>query len=362
MTNHRQMNPYCVQVELTEGCNLRCSFCALNSIRGKENNFKFMTVETATAIADSMVRAGWNSRIEFAMHGEPTMNPNMLQIIKIFRDRLPKSYILMESNGGGLLKNTWGEISELFDNGLSTLALDEYQNIKLVPKIMNNLGLADRQITVTGRVCERGEKKPEPIDGAYWKGTIEYQTQHWKNDSTGTGIQYWDYPLWGNGGNPHQRNANKRLIRVRPIDVSTAGTHATLNNHCGGGAPLDYSAAGKRCAKPFREVSVRYDGNVAICCNDWRGVLQIGNVINQDLCEEIWHSELYYSIRRKLYQGERTFAPCLGCNAKTYRNGILPDHAGKVELPPASQQDEDLIAEALKNPQLAESVLRPWEK
>jgi len=39
--------PFAVQIEPTEGCNLRCPFCGLNGMRGKDNDFKSMSVETA---------------------------------------------------------------------------------------------------------------------------------------------------------------------------------------------------------------------------------------------------------------------------------------------------------------------------
>lgn len=321
---YKQGNPYCIQIELTEGCNLRCPFCGLNGIRGKDNNFKFMTVETAANIISSMVRNKWNSRVEFAMHGEPTMNPEGVEIIRMFHEHLPKAYILMESNGGGLVARPYEKVTALFDAGLTTLALDEYQQVKLVDKIWRKLAIEEAHT---------------------WQG-----------------IEVHDYPSCGSVGNPHKRNKNKRLIRIRPIDLSTSGTHASLNNHGGSGAPSNQRAQGKRCAKPFREISVRWDGGVAICCNDWRGTVPIGNVNEEDLHKDIWHSPVMYAARRKLYAGERDFGACDGCDALSYRPGILPDHKGQVELDPPTKQDEAVLAEAITKGPMTKPVLRLWEK
>jgi radical SAM protein with 4Fe4S-binding SPASM domain len=296
---YRQGNPYCIQIEPTEGCNLRCPFCGINGIRGEEKTYNFMTIDTATRIADEMARLKWNSRIEIAMHGEPTMNPNINEIISIFRARLPKAYILMESNGGPLIKNPSERISELFVFGLSTLALDEYQQV--------------------------------------------------------------NYPACGKAGNPHQRNTAKRIVRVRPVDLSSSGTHSSLSNHCGAGLPLNDRAKGHRCAKPFREISVRWDGAVTICCNDWRGVMPVGNVNDRTL-DEIWHDERFYAMRRKLYHGQRDVGACIGCDYKSYRPGILPDHLGKEELPEPSQQDEEIIDLMLADGPLTKPILREWER
>mgnify|MGYP000315257379 CR=1 FL=1 len=330
---YQQGNPYCIQVELSEGCNLRCSFCGLNGIRGKENNYKFMTLETAERVASDMKEYGWNSRVEFAMHGEPTMNPHFVEIIAIFRKHLPRAYLLMESNGGGLLIDPIESITALFQAGLTTLALDEYQQVKLVEKIWTKLFPYNDEVT----------------GGSLKDGSVLFAD-----------AKVFDYPECGKPGNPHQRNKHKRLVRIRPIDLSTSGTHAMLNNHAGAGAAPNEKAQGRRCAKPFREISVRWDGGVAVCCNDWRGVLPIGNV-NETSLEDIWHDPVMYAARRKLYAGERDFAACNGCDALSYRPGILPDHLGKAELDAPSLEDEAIIEEAISKGPLTKPVLRPWE-
>ena len=330
--SYRQGNPYVIHIEFAEGCNLRCGFCGLNAIRGKENDYKLMTRETAESVSKQMASLGWNSRVEIAMHGEPTMNPDFLELIAIFRQHLPKAYILLESNGGGIMGATSTEtVQEMFGAGLSTLALDEYQTIKLVPKILEKI----KQEQGCG-FLETGDKLFD--------------------DS----VTFYDYPSCGSVGNPHKRNTKKRLIWIRPIDVSTSGTHSKLSNHAGSGAPKNYKAEGRRCAKPFREFNVRWNGEVATCCNDWRGVFPLGSIHEQGL-DEIWHSEEMYAIRRNLYHGQRDFGACDGCDTLSMRPGILPDHLGKEELPEPSEADLVLIAETLKKGPLTSPVLRPWE-
>jgi len=328
---YRQADPYCVQIELTEGCNLRCSFCGLNSIRGKgkDNDFKFMSLETAERIAQGMKEAGWNSRLEFAMHGEPSKNPQVCEILAVFRKALPRAYMLMESNGGGIVARAPKKIMDLFDAGLSCLALDEYQGISLISKIKRQIAEA-----------------LDSIDLDLVKSIH--------------GIQLHSYPSSGPAGNPHQRSTKKRLVFVEPIDTATKGTHSTLSNHAGGGAPPNQNAQGKRCAKPFREISVRWDGSVAICCNDWRGTFVVGDVTNSSM-DELWHHPRMYAARRKLYAGERDFGPCDGCDATSYRPGLLPDPRGKIEMGEPTHSDDLMLEEALAEGPLTKSVLRSWE-
>lgn len=325
-----QNPPFCVQIELTEGCNLRCSFCGINGIRGKANDLKFMTPEIAEAIAGEMAVNSWNSRIEFAMHGEPTLSPHALDILSIFRKHLPNAYMLMESNGGGLVKDPVNQISALFSAGLNTLALDEYNNIRLVPKIWERLA--------------------ESYDGDFYLESRVVML----------GALVLRYPEGGPEANPHARRPYRRLIRIAPIDSATSGTHSTLNNHAGCGLPPNDSGVGKRCAKPFRELSFRWDGSAAVCCNDWRGTLPIGHIAHHELAS-IWNSPLMTAIRRKLYHGRRDFGPCRGCDATSVRPGLLPDGAGRFSLLEPDEIDEALIKKALEFGPLTAPVKREWE-
>jgi radical SAM protein with 4Fe4S-binding SPASM domain len=305
-----QEPPFAVQVELSEGCNLRCGFCGINGIRTKERTYKFMTSAY-----------GWTARVEFAMHGEPTMNPDAAEIVRIFRSLLPRASMLMLSNGGGI-KGARG-IEELMHAGLNTLALDEYEGVSLVPKLVEK-----------------------------WLGTARI----------GPDIQFLEYPTQPEG-NPHARQApsKKRLVHIRPISLNSSGTHATLNNHAGAGGPPTDKAHGKPCAKPFREISFRWDGSVAVCCNDWRGELACGN-INKNTLDEIWNGPVMDAARRRLITGDRDFGPCKGCDALSYRTGLLPDKMGKMTMPKPTPTTNKILADAARKKPLTAPVVREWEK
>ena len=81
-----QQAPFTVLIEPTEGCNLGCSFCGLRGIREKGTKpWKYMSIETAERIASEIANAGWNAKLVFAQHGEPTLNPKLFEIIATFR-------------------------------------------------------------------------------------------------------------------------------------------------------------------------------------------------------------------------------------------------------------------------------------
>jgi radical SAM protein with 4Fe4S-binding SPASM domain len=321
----RQEGPYAIQIELCEGCNLRCNFCGLQGIRSKEElgkNYKFMEENTLKEIMYGIVVARWNPRIEFAMHGEPTMHPNYIKMIDLARRYAPQLQLMITSNGGGLLRKPGpvANIDELFDAGLNILALDDYVGVGYIPKIRNAL-------------------KENPIE-----------------------IPTYEYPA-DKRGNPHQRHkiTDQMLVFLEDVTVTSKGTHSVLTNHAGCGSPALTEPLQQRCAKPFRELSIRWDGNISHCCNDWRGTYKCGN-INETTIGKIWNGPAFSAAREVLYAGNRKDIPvCSRCDYKTYRNGLLPDKFGKTKLPDPDEQTMADIAEATEGTPYTEPRITDWE-
>ena len=322
-----QEPPFTMKVELTEGCNLRCGFCGLQGIRAKgDKTFKFMTVATARFIAEEVKRLGWTSRFEFAMRGEPTMNPDFIEIVRQVREVLPQQSLMMTSNGAGFFMKPGDVISrltDLFDAGLNVLCLDDYQGVNLVPRIREKM--------------------------------TEYP---WMADV----IPTYEYPDQ-KAGNPYGRHkpSTKMIVFFKDISIEQDGVHNYLSNHCGGAAPLNDKKKGKRCARPFREFAIHYNGNVPICCNDWRGAFKAGNVLQQGL-DTVWQSPALDAARRKLYRGERDFGPCLGCDSHSHRTGILPDPQGLASMPTMDPEAEAALRAAVDGPSYTVPVFREWEE
>jgi radical SAM protein with 4Fe4S-binding SPASM domain len=227
--------------------------------------------------------------------------------------------IMMTSNGGGLLGDIPEKIRALFAAGLDILALDEYQDVKIVSKIRAQM---DKMTDIL---------------------FIEYPTDP--------------------DGNPHRRYARADLpfvsLMADPSRVKSSKT-PSLTNHCGAAFPKNEAQAGKRCHRPFRELSVRWDGSVAVCCNDWRGEYKCGN-INEIGMEAVWQSAAMDAARRKLYRGERDFGPCAGCDARSYRVGLLPDKMGKDSMPPMDAASQAALEEAMEGAPYTAPVKREWE-
>lgn len=324
MYRYEQEAPFCIQVELCEGCNLVCPFCAISSIRNEDREgyyYQYLSTENAGKIAERIAETGWTSRIEFAMHGEPSMNPKFREIVRIFNIMLKeKNLLIMESNGAGFVKKPLDKIIGMFNAGIDNLALEDYKNVHLIEKI-----------------------RP-----------MAYGLQ---NVLRTMGVEIYEYPKESEG-NPHQRGKRRKLSFLADISEAASGTHSEIHNSAGlAGKKVKCS---EKCAKPFREIAIRWDGSVAICCNDWRGDYKVGNVLETPL-KKIWQSDAFNAARLKLYHGQRDFGPCDGCNARSYRVGLLPDKLGKVDLPRPDDEVKQVIKRCLTGKPYTDPVLRPWE-
>ncbi len=321
MGTYHQERPNTIKVELTEGCNLYCQMCGLRGIREKPGGpYLFMGLDMARVISRRISKAGWNSKIEFTMRGEPLLNPDTARIIRIFRKDLPNTHIMVTSNGIPLLRKpgVFKNLDRLFHCGLNILAMD----------------------------CYEASKKTEA------------QVRQYRD------VPVTDYP---GGPSPYSKvkASVQRIILIEDfekaaIEASRLG-NKIVNNHCGAGAPQLEEPLAKRCARPFRELVFRFDGNVLLCCNSWRGLYKCGDVEDYESVDDLWNNAAFMAARRKLYHKDRDFGECAGCDNTSFRVGLLPDYRGQKKLRKPNLEDEKAIHRAMKGGPWTEPVLRPWE-
>lgn len=324
----KQTPPFAVQIELTEGCNLACSFCGLRGVKGKNGKpYKHMTQATLKRIASELRRVGWSSRIILSMHGEPTLHPNCTNAIRTLRKALPKAKISMMTNCFGIVHGSDPQSKP---------------NRKLILERVNLL----RKAGLNDLICDYYAPKG---DAFYVEKSV-------------TSVDAYDVQYLGDKGVPLYGSSHTQFrVLFNPPIQNNPAINRHLCNHCGAAGPLDRSWNDKRCARPFRELTFRYDGWAALCCNDFRGEYPIGN-INEKTIEHIWYSKRFEAARKILYSGNRGFKPCDGCNALSHRVGLLPDQKGQDAMPKPADMDWHTVeaVAGIAGP-LATKVRRPWE-
>lgn len=321
----KQDAPNTMKIELTEGCNLRCKMCGIQGIREKAGGpYKYMTAQVADRIASQMREVGWTAKVEFAMRGEPLMNPIVDQIIQIFRSELPHAHLMITSNAIPLLKppGVQENVLGLFGAGLNILALDSYQSsLKAIEKV--------RALRLNS-------------------------------------VEVFDYTSGENKASPYTKvKANvKRIFLMEDMEAAImSGTKVGTkvgSNHAGVGLPPLKEPLKARCARPFREMTIYHDGAVPLCCNDWRGKYMCGDIMKQDILE-IWDGSILDAARRHLYHYQRDFRPCDVCSNKSFRVGLLPDKLGKKECLPPTKETEKIVKAVGEAKPYTTPVLREWE-
>ncbi len=67
------------------------------------------------------------------------------------------------------------------------------------------------------------------------------------------------------------------------------------------------------CALPFRQMVVRPDGKVSLCCNDPLGRETMGD-LNEQTLSDIWFGEKYTRVRELLAKGREHIVKCANCD------------------------------------------------
>lgn len=306
--------PNIVQIETVQGCNRNCQFCGTS---GMEKKFYFAKPGVIRHTCELMKEAELGSRILLAGHGEPTMHPHIKDIIKIIRNTLPKTTIHLFTNGTIIAKKP-GMVDALFNAGLNDLVFDEYSDSRIGEFVRTSEECAKYQITEQG-------------PGTHLLGDKVANLQ--------------------------------RICIVPPIDskIIKNSPNRRLENHCGAGMPKLEKPYQQVCTTIFRDIFIRYDGNIAICCNDFRGEYYVTNIMKCKTFEEAWMHERLEAARKFIMVKDRSaIYPCRVCDSKPSRPGLLPDYRGQLTLEKPTELDRHIVNR--QYPPLAKIRLREWEK
>ena len=321
MRNSAFYKPNTVQIELVQGCNRRCSFCGSN---GFERKLHFIEKPVLKRECELIRESGYKPRILLAGHGENTLHPHFYECVKLIRKELPGHWIQILNNGY-LVRKDLNAICKMFDAGINDVTLDEYSDSKFdheeVQALLN-----------------------------------DYE------ESTGTHVDFLvmkkGVPLYAD-----KQPKKHRLLIIPAIDEQEISVSRKLTNHCGAGMPPRDDYTDRRCSRIFREMSFRWDGWVAMCCQDFRGQFPVANCMDEDIqtFDDLWRHEKYEAARRILYHHHRTFFPCNVCDHIPMREGLLPDKLGKEDLELPTKADYKLVQSTAKESALTKMVPRAWE-
>lgn len=283
--------PNNIQIELVEGCNRMCRFCGIHGIWANPEHRKinFMDTDFAAYVAKSLREWGFNKkRVEFAMHGEPTLHKDLVKIIGIFREELPKAQLQITTNGKLLALRGPDYVKHLFEAGLNVLIVDLYEDKEDIILACKNSGV---------KVCHYYEE--HNFNPYYYHNSTDQTILLMDDLGAKTGSRVTRAII------NHAGNANKDNLRefgIEPLRV-----------------PLK-----KQCSRPSREITIHWDGTVPFCCLDWKHEFIAGKLSNTNTFDEIWNSEVFMAVRVAMKAKQRMFRPCYRCDYPGgFRLGLL---------------------------------------
>lgn len=275
--------PWSCQIEITEGCNLGCGFCAVPNVVKK---VQYMTIETAVKVAQQLRRLSSKLRIECAMGGEPMLNKDHAKILRIIRKYNPGSQIQITTNGTKLAGRFAVGVTELFNTGVNLILVDLYEEAKHTAALKKEIALLQPAFQRTGiKVYDFYSTKETP-----------YRQR---------GMKHREIFLMGDlSSKPGERSQRVLFNHAGNVDFARAASYGirTLSQ------PLKAI-----CTNVFREVTVKSNGDVCICCMDFGRKQVIGNIHDEPL-ETIWYGRRYDVLRTLLFRKVRLMHPCVSCD------------------------------------------------
>jgi organic radical activating enzyme len=285
-----KFHPSYWQVELTRGCNLRCGFCATRLFpKGK---VEFMSKETWINTMNIIKTISPNSRLDLANAGEPTLNPNICEFLRIGREISPKTMFEVITNGTTLVDGTL-TYKDLFDSGANIVFVDMYAPDEVHIELAKKSGYQ--------WYLRRNKTKADPPAWTYNSNMdmkiiiLEDQPGNW-ND---------------------KKKAMYFSTYLNNLDWEAAKKHNIR--------PLE-NAPSRRCSMPFKSANVSFDGAYYFCCMDFMREItgQIGNT-NDGLNGfiDFWLGAYMQMTRKLLDNKDRNNHPlCHKCGFTTSRGDI----------------------------------------
>tara|TARA_B100000242_G_scaffold293574_1_gene272133 strand:- start:1025 stop:2077 length:1053 start_codon:yes stop_codon:yes gene_type:complete len=298
--------PFSVHIDICSLCNFKCTFCFQNDKKGmKESGVEWgmMKFDTFKKCVDDLKKfPNRIKKIKIGNHGEPTMHPQVAEMVKYARDADVADIVEMFTNGSKLEPNL---NQKLVDAGLQRMNIsveglteESYKRIaqhninypKFIENIKDLYNRKDSSFSLYIKVVDHAVAKAEP-----GKPTI---------DLTPKEKEYF-YDTFGSISDEMSiENIVPQWAETDQNDLTETGMYGQ-----------DVGELKKVCPFPFMYLHINSDGSVAGCTLDWARKVLVGDRKSSDLFE-IWNGEGMRELRLKMLKGEREKIPmCDTCNA-----------------------------------------------
>lgn len=308
-----KLTPWVWSVELVRGCNLACFHCTAR-LFGFNSKPVHMSMEDVRHMAKVMAEQTPGKRLEFAQGGEPTLHPQILEVLREVRRISPTTQIQVTTNGLTMIKGQY-TFRDFFEAGANSVYVDMY-----APR--------ERFIEMAKEAHEQNGGDANPAASWYYYNDPKIGSPGHRYANTFYGDTD-KMRLIILQDNPHNRIVWRKMGRL-----------STFLNHLDWKASMPFGLVPvrepyqRKCTLPQRYVSLSYTGHYLFCCIDFEceSAGKIGHVSEgSEGFKKYWLGEFMGEIRRRLRTGDRKDIPyCSRCNcafSKCDWVKIWPDRA-----------------------------------
>ena len=254
-----------VAVEINAHCNRKCSFCPTNSV------VKFPKEFIEPSLFRKIIRelADWNYDHEVSLygHGEALLHPSVVEYHSLVRNWLPRCRMSLSTNGDRLTEQT---LKDLFKSGLNTLLVNAYDGF-----------------------------------------TFDHENMSKCAEANGIEVRWISTHPWAF---PMQHSDRPLLILYNASEYS--GDFPGISDRAGNVPtikPKKSLPLAQSCERPFTHVHIKWNGDLILCCNDWRSTTVGGNLKTVSLYEA-YNSPILEAVRTGLDSHNRLGSLCERCD------------------------------------------------
>lgn len=264
-----------VYLEITNVCNMNCSFCV-----GTGRKKQFMTVEDFTVLA-SEIRPHTDF-LYFHLMGEPTLHPHLKELLEVAR--IMDFKVIITTNGTLL-----SEVGDV---------------------LLNSECLFKISISLHSFEANSGINEDE-----YFNGCFDFADKASRKDIITV------FRLWNDGG---MESLNEKILSMLRIHFdgewteNTKGTRIRKKLFIETGKKFEWPLHSKTVSEKITcyglkdHVGILCDGSVVPCCMDYDGNAVLGNLFENSL-ESILSSEKALHIKKHLEKGVAPLDMCRTC-------------------------------------------------
>ena len=268
--------PNRITVELTNQCNVSCTFCPRQSVDMK---IGFMSMELYKKIIDE-ASDHLPVKLVIFFRGESLLHPEFIECVKYAKDKgigpiqyATNAFELTNDMADKLLETGIDFISFSLD----TLDPEIYRKSRLC----GNLDISRDNVIYLSKKYDEKRKKGLQVP-TLQVSTVEIEEYM---PEQGQFIEFWKkYVDIVRVYYEHDDNGKFRNVEVQRLLEEEVPER-------------------KPCRKLFTDLLVYWDGQLALCNYDWRGGLQ-GLNLNKMTIEEAWNSKSYEQLREAHNNGE----------------------------------------------------------